>query len=124
MQVASWVDSTNQRKSNLRCTCSKEGSCHASASVRYCNCDATPSVQGWLNDTVRIDYPDQTTNRNRYNYHSYHKYDDDPNKLPIMGFNYGFLRGMANFTIGNLICNGTCTDRRDRYGVYRPNFCT
>ena len=43
-------------------------------------------MQSWLNDTILI---------------------KDQEWLPITGFKYGFLRGMANFTIGNLVCQGT-----------------
>ena len=50
-----------------------------------CNCDATPPVLDWLHDVGKI------TNRTL---------------LPITGFKYGYLRGKANITIGNLFCKG------------------
>ena len=31
--------------------------------------------------------------------------------LPITGFDYGLLRGKANFTVGNLVCKGLCNNR-------------
>ena len=50
-----------------------------------CSCDALPSVHDWLNDTVKI---------------------TSKHSLPITEFRYGFLRNMANFTIGKLFCKG------------------
>ena len=83
--MASWVDRNGNDQAILECKCSKEGNCHSSTESTACNCDATPSVQDWLQDTVNI---------------------VDRKKLPITGFKYGFLRGKANVTIGKLFCKG------------------
>ena len=83
--VAAWVDSNGRDQLEFNCTCSKEGNCHHSVVQNFCNCDATPSVSDWLEDTGII------TNRSL---------------LPITEFTYGFLRGMANVTIGALRCKG------------------
>ena len=75
-----------RQHNNFNCSCSAEQNCHDSYDRgNRCHCDATPAVLTWLNDTIVI------TNQEL---------------LPITGFRYGFLRGMANFTIGNLICQG------------------
>ena len=50
-----------------------------------CNCDAMPPVQRWMKDTGVF---------------------TNSTLLPITGFKYGYLRGAANVTVGNLICKG------------------
>ena len=84
-QVASWLDINGNDQTNFQCSCGKQGNCQHSAGERSCNCDATPPILGWLSDIGEI------TNRSL---------------LPITGFRYGFLRGKANITIGNLVCQG------------------
>ena len=83
--MASWVDSQGNDQNITECKCLKEANCHPSAELTVCNCDSTPTVHDWLEDTVTI--------VNRKN-------------LPIRGFKYGFLRGKANITIGKLFCKG------------------
>ena len=83
--MSSWVDGHGQEQSEIECTCSRQSNCHASTSRTVCNCDATPYVQDWLQDTVNI---------------------TDKQKLPITGFRYGFLRGLGNITISPLFCKG------------------
>ena len=50
-----------------------------------CNCDAVPSVQEWLKDTITI---------------------RDKELLPITAIQYQFLRGQALLSVGELVCNG------------------
>ena len=50
-----------------------------------CNCDAVPSVQEWLKDTITI---------------------RDKELLPITAIQYQFLRGKAQLSVGELVCNG------------------
>ena len=83
--MSSLIDGSGQEIDNLECACSKQANCHPSTENIVCNCDATPSVQDWLQDTINI---------------------TDPEKLPIRGFNYGYLRGKAKFNIGKLFCKG------------------
>ena len=83
--VSSWVDGTGQQQSQVECECSKQENCHPSAEYNVCNCDTQPSYPGWLQDTVKI---------------------TDKAKLPITGYNYGYLRGEAKVTIGKLFCQG------------------
>ena len=80
------IDSNLVSHSRFDCACSEEENCHHSLDRNTCNCDARPAVQTWLNDTIVI---------------------KNKEWLPITGFKYGFLRGMANFTIGNFVCQGT-----------------
>ena len=80
-----WVDINGDDQTNFQCTCGKEGNCQPSAEEHSWNCDATPPVLDWLSDIGEI------TNKSL---------------LPITGFKYGFLRGKANITIGNLVCRG------------------
>ena len=89
-QRAAWMDQRGSRHNDFACECSKDSTCHNSADNNKCNCDATPPVQDWLQDTVRITRNDL---------------------LPITGFDYGLLRGKANFTVGNLVCKGLCNNR-------------
>ena len=49
-----------------------------------CNCDAVPSVQEWLKDTITI---------------------RDKELLPITAIQYQFLRGQAQLSVGELYCN-------------------
>ena len=99
-QRAAWTDQSGRRQNTFECECSKDSTCHNSADKNQCNCDATPSVQNWQQDTVRIIRNDM---------------------LPITGFDYGLLRGKANFTVGNLVCKGLCKNKRNipnnRYGL-------
>ena len=83
--MASWIDFNDTDQAVTECECSKEDVCHSSNDLNVCNCDAVPSVHGWLQDTIRI------TNRSL---------------LPITGFKYGFMRGHANVSIGKLFCQG------------------
>ena len=83
--MASWVDINGDDQTNFQCSCGKEGNCQPSAEEHSCNCDTTPPVLDWLSDIGEI------TNKSL---------------LPITGFKYGFLRGKANITIGNLVCRG------------------
>ena len=83
--VASWIDINGHEQTNFECSCAKQGTCQQSAQEQSCNCDASPPVLDWMTDIGKI------TNRTL---------------LPITGFKYGFLRGKANITIGNLHCKG------------------
>ena len=83
--MASWIDANGNAQNIIECKCSKEKNCHPSIESSVCNCDAVPTVNAWLEDTVSI---------------------KDRKKLPIKGFKYGFLRGKANLTIGKLFCKG------------------
>ena len=99
-QRAAWIDRSGRRQNDFACECSKDSTCHNSADTNKCNCDATPPVHNWLQDTVRITRNDM---------------------LPITGFDYGLLRGKANFTVGNLVCKGLCNKRNiqnNRHGRY------
>ena len=89
-QRAAWIDRSGRRQNDFACECSKDSTCHNSADTNQCNCDATPPVHNWLQDTVRITRNDL---------------------LPITGFDYGLLRGKAHFTVGNLVCKGLCNNR-------------
>ena len=83
--MASWIDIDGKEQSDFQCSCAKQGTCQESANEQSCNCDATPPVLNWLSDVGVI---------------------ENRTLLPITGFKYGFLRGEANITIGNVFCKG------------------
>ena len=83
--MATWIDSNGHEQSDFECSCGIQGDCHESAVPQLCNCDASPPVLKWMEDTGVI---------------------KDKNLLPILGFRYGFMRGNATITIGNLVCEG------------------
>ena len=83
--MASWVDIEGLEQNDFQCSCAEQGNCQESAEEQTCNCDASPPVLDWLVHVGTI--------KNR-------------TLLPITGFKYGYLRGKANITIGNLFCKG------------------
>ena len=71
-----------------KCECSKpRNTCHHSITdeENFCNCNARPLLQEWQEDVAKV------TNRTL---------------LPIKKFQYGYMRGAANVTIGKLFCKG------------------
>ena len=95
------MDQRGSRHNDFACECSKDSTCHNSADNNKCNCDATPPVQDWLQDTVRITRNDM---------------------LPITGFDYGLLRGKANITVGNLVCKGLCNNRNIQKNIRHSRY--
>ena len=77
-----------------KCECSKHGNCsyyctycseQPKSVAHFCNCDADPLVQEWQEDVSKV------TNKTL---------------LPIKKFEYDYMRGRANVTIGKLFCKG------------------
>ena len=86
LRHGSWIDRNGEEQVIAKCECSKQGNCHYSTeNESFCNCNARPLVQDWLEDVVKV------TNRTL---------------LPVKGFQYGYMRGKANVTIGKLFCKG------------------
>jgi hypothetical protein len=86
LDQASWIDVNGDDQDIPKCECSKpRNSCHHSMEENFCNCNARPFVQDWQEDVAKV------TNRAL---------------LPIKGFKYGYMRGQANVTIGELFCKG------------------